>query len=134
MIKSFAHTGFVVSNLAKSIAFYTDVIGLSLIRETENSSEALAQVVGYNKAHVKIASLNLGNGHQLGLVEYVEPSSLHINIEPKNICAAHLAFFVEDISLGEMRLATGGVRAFMHKTRMETGSSLLKSWLVCPSF
>ena len=97
MLKSFAHTGFVVSNLERSIAFYTEVIGLSLMRQSENSSEALAQVVGYTNVHVKIASLNLGNGHQLGLVEYVEPSSEHLNIEPKNICASHLAFFVEDI-------------------------------------
>lgn len=97
MLKSFAHTGFVVSNLERSIAFYTDVIGLSLMRQTENNSEELARVVGYKNAHVKIASFNVGKGHQLGLVEYVEPTSAHLNIEPKDICASHLAFWVRDI-------------------------------------
>ena len=110
MLKAFAHTGFVVRDLAKSIAFYTDVIGLSLLRQAENSSEALAKVVGYPKIHVKIASFGLGKGHQLGLLQYVVPSSVEVHVEPKDLGASHLAFIVEDIEAFHQEKSQKGLR------------------------
>jgi len=47
------HTGFVVSDLARSLAFYCD--GLSLSFQVEASSPALSQLLGYDDARVRAA-------------------------------------------------------------------------------
>ena len=46
MVQKLHHTGFVVKNVEESIAFYRDVVGLSLIRAYERMGTGIDQVVG----------------------------------------------------------------------------------------
>ena len=97
MLKSFWHTGFVVRDIESSVAFYTDVMGLELTARREVSGEFIEKVVGFKDAHLKIALLNMGEGHILELVQYIVPPSAEGHINRNDLGATHLAFFVENL-------------------------------------
>ena len=75
MLKSFHHTGFVVRDLVTSVAFYTDVMGLEVMTRMEIDGEFAERVVGFKDAHPKVALVNMGDGHNLELVQYIYPPS-----------------------------------------------------------
>ena len=97
MLKSMFHTGFVVRDIDKTIDFYTNVMGLRLVGRTERTGDFACQLLGFQDAHIKGAFVELGDGHQLELIQYINPpvgdGHLHLN----DAGASHLAFFVEDI-------------------------------------
>ena len=97
MLKSFWHTGFVVRDIESSVAFYTEVMGLELTARREISGEFIEKVVGFKDAHLKIALLNMGEGHILELVQYIVPPSAEGHINRNDLGATHLAFFVENL-------------------------------------
>ncbi|MDE2844353.1 MAG: VOC family protein [Chloroflexota bacterium] len=97
MLKSMFHTGFVVKDIDKTIDFYTTVMGLRLVGRTERTGDFACQLLGFDNAHIKGAFVELGYGHQLELIQYINPpvgdGHLHLN----DAGASHLAFFVENI-------------------------------------
>ena len=94
MLKAFFHTGFVVQDLDKTIDFYTNVMGLRVAGRMERSGEFACQLLAFSDAHIKGAFLDLGDGHQLELIQYINPSSGVGDFERNNLGASHLAFFV----------------------------------------
>ena len=97
MLKSFFHTGFVVRDLDKSLAFYTNILRLRLAGRTERRGEFASQLLGFPNAHIRGAFLDMGQGHQLELIQYIEPPSGPGGINRSDLGASHLAFTVEDI-------------------------------------
>jgi len=97
MLKSFFHTGFVVRDLETSVAFYRDVMGLELKARAERTGEFPEKLLGYQGAHLKVAFLNMGDGHWLELIQYIYPPSAAGHMERKDLGASHLAFHVENI-------------------------------------
>ena len=97
MLKAFFHTGFVVRDLDTTIDFYTNVMGLKVAGRMERSGEFACQLLAFNEAHIKGAFLDLGDGHQLELIQYINPSSGVGEFQRNDLGASHLAFFVNDI-------------------------------------
>ena len=98
MITSMNHTGFVVADLDKAVAFYRDAMGLAVDVTRERKGGPITQVVGYEDAHLKIALLSMGNGHTLELIQYVHPKGTARPTDERNhLGATHLAFNVEDM-------------------------------------
>ncbi|MEC9308030.1 MAG: VOC family protein [Chloroflexota bacterium] len=97
MLKAFFHTGFVVRDLETTIDFYTNVMGLKVAGRMERSGEFACQLLAFNEAHIKGAFLDLGDGHQLELIQYINPSSGVGEFQRNDLGASHLAFFVNDI-------------------------------------
>ena len=111
MVQQLHHTGFVVRDLDKAVAFYRDIVGLQVISEYERIGPGIDQVVGYADAHLKLALLDLGGGHILELIEYVNPPSDERPTAERNVLgAAHLAFQVKDISATFAKLSSGGAK------------------------
>lgn len=110
MILGMDHTGFIVKDLESSIAFYRDVIGLVVAREIEREGDAPSQLLGYKDMHYKAALLNMGNGHKLELIQYVNPKPSERPTEERNVLgASHLAFMVDDMQdTFERIVASGG--------------------------
>jgi catechol 2,3-dioxygenase-like lactoylglutathione lyase family enzyme len=109
MIQKLHHTGFVVRDRDKAVAFYRDVLGLSVISEYERVGPGIDQVIGYEQAHLKSAILDLGGGHILELIEYLRPPSEERQTEERStIGATHLAFLVDDIQSVYTKLSEGG--------------------------
>lgn len=99
MVQRLHHTGFVVRDRDEAIAFYRNVVGLNVISEYERRGPEIDQVLGYRDAHLKSALLDLGEGHILELIQYVNPLPEERSTEERNVVgAAHLALQVKDIS------------------------------------
>jgi catechol 2,3-dioxygenase-like lactoylglutathione lyase family enzyme len=97
MLKAFFHTGFVVKDLEKTIDFYTKVLDLRVAGRMERSGDFACQLLAFDNAHIKGAFLDLGEGHQLELIQYLQPPSGSGGINRNDLGASHLAFFVENI-------------------------------------
>ena len=97
MLKSMFHTGFVVREVDKSIDFYTNVMGLKLVGRTERSGDFASKLLGFQDAHIKGAFVELGDGHQLELIQYISPPVAEAHMNLNDAGASHLAFFVENI-------------------------------------
>jgi catechol 2,3-dioxygenase-like lactoylglutathione lyase family enzyme len=109
------HTGFTVSDLDQSVAFYTELLGCDQVTFGERHGGYLAEIVGYEEAHVRLAHLRLpGCQHVLELFEYLAPESLAIApLEPRVIGAAHLCFVVRDLDAYYRELLARGVESFV---------------------
>lgn len=111
MMKRLHHTGFVVRDRDRATAFYRDVVGLNVIAEYERIGRGIDAVVGYDGAHLAIANLDLGNGHILELIQYLNPPPAERPTEERNIIGApHLAIQVDDIEAVQRRLVQGGAK------------------------
>ncbi len=97
MLKSFFHTGFIVKDLEAAVAFYSDVLGLNLTMRTERTGDFPTTLLGFPDTHIKGAFFDMGDGHQLELIQYINPEGGVADFDKNDVRAAHLAFFVEDI-------------------------------------
>ncbi len=110
MLKSFFHTGFVVKDLETSVAFYRDVMGLKYEFTSERTGEFAERVVGFKNAHLKVAFLNMENGHHLELVQYIVPAGAQAKFERNDLGASHLAFYVENMEEYHAAMSNRGLR------------------------
>ena len=108
MLTSVNHTSFTVSDLARSVAFYRDVLGMKLEFETETSGDFIRTVTAFPDAHIKVAVLSLGN-HRLELIQYLAPKGTVLDLRTCNVGAPHLAFWCDDIQKTYQELQGKGV-------------------------
>ncbi len=97
MLKSFFHSGFIVRDVDQAVEFYTNVLGLKVAMRMGRQGEFIDQVLDFSGAHIKGAFVDLGDGHQLELIQYLSPASGPGGISRNDLGAAHVAFYVEDI-------------------------------------
>lgn len=114
MPSRFHHTGYTVSDLDRSVAFYRDLLGCEVIATQEKQGGYLAAIVGYPDAHVRMAHLRLPDGeHVLELFEYLAPAGARADVEPRNVGASHLCLLVDDLAAFHERLREQGVDSFV---------------------
>jgi catechol 2,3-dioxygenase-like lactoylglutathione lyase family enzyme len=112
--KTLHHTGYTVSDLDRSVAFYRDMLGCEVIATQEKEGGYLAAIVGYPDAHVRMAHLRIpGGGHVIELFEYLSPPGVRADVEPRNVGASHLCFVVDDLGALYARLRELGVSSFV---------------------
>jgi catechol 2,3-dioxygenase-like lactoylglutathione lyase family enzyme len=131
------HTGLVVKDLDKQVAFYRDVVGLKVMRETEAIALPGGGHTGLDGARRKLVFLGDDYGeHQLELIYYIDPASPAGNpLDHHQVGSIHLCFNTGNIQeFYENLLHQGfcfsrrrGSRArapfacVMHRTRKGTG-------------
>ncbi|RUL47776.1 VOC family protein [Lysinibacillus antri] len=98
------HTAFTVSDIEKSVKFYTELLNFEVVHRQRQSNEYTRKFVGYEDADLEAVMLKIKgdtlvgvSGHLLELNQYYSPSSEKIDIQTKNIGAAHLALVTDDI-------------------------------------
>jgi catechol 2,3-dioxygenase-like lactoylglutathione lyase family enzyme len=116
------HTGYTVSNLDRSLAFYRDLLGCEVVAAQEKQGGYLADIVGYPDAHVRMAHLRAPeSGHIIELFEYLAPPSEHLRLEPCNVGTAHMAFLVKDLRATHERLLAAGIELYSPPVEIDTG-------------
>src|SRR5258707_2822903 len=116
MLIAYWHFSVTVKDIDRSIAFYTNVIGMSLVHSQVQQNEYTAKLVGYEGAHLKVAQLSIAameqqrSGHLLELVEYVYPECPPTDTATCRPGSSHLAFQVDDIQAEYRRMMDLGVR------------------------
>ena len=110
MLMSFFHTGFVVKDVEKSAKFYSEVLGMRMGDRFERQGEFIEQVLAFPGAHIKGGFVDMGEGHQLELIQYLSPASGENNLNRNDLGASHLAFFVEDLDKFYQETSQKGIR------------------------
>ena len=106
------HTGFVVSNMERSLAFYRDQLGLEIERDQTLEGEFISELVGYPDAKLHIIYLGLGDmKHSVELIEYLNPRGNAAPLpERKDIGATHLGIIVDNVDEFYKELSSKEVR------------------------
>ena len=104
------HVGLTVSDLARSIAFYRDLLGFNVGYERgEVTAEYMPRLVGIPGARLKIAGLDLPGLH-LDLIEYLAPKGAALAGPTSNVGNIHIGFTVDDLWTAYRSLSAAGVR------------------------
>jgi lactoylglutathione lyase len=122
LVQQIHHTGFTVSDLERSVSFYTDLLGCEVVTRHERRGGYIAELLGVADAHVRLAQLRLPTApHVLELMAYVAPPPLRGATGPRVIGAAHVCFDVGDLAGLHARLEAAGVRSVGALVRMDSG-------------
>jgi catechol 2,3-dioxygenase-like lactoylglutathione lyase family enzyme len=108
-IKSVDHTGFTVSSLEASLAFWVDVLGFRhLYTWTFETGPFIEELVGVPGAAARVAMVE-GPGHMIELLEYTSPHERQ-TYKPRScdVGSVHLAFYVENMDALLARIASVG--------------------------
>ncbi|GAB2950169.1 VOC family protein [Nonomuraea fastidiosa] len=110
------HFSFTVADLDRSVAFYRDLLGFTLVHTQVQDNDYTRRLVGYPDAVLRVAQLAVPgqprgvSTHDLELVEYVRPRGAPRDPARHLPGAAHLALTVEDARAEHARLSAAGVR------------------------
>jgi catechol 2,3-dioxygenase-like lactoylglutathione lyase family enzyme len=116
------HTGYTVSDLDRSVAFYRDLLGCEVLATQEKAGGYLAAIVGYPDAHVRMAHLRVpGDEYVIELFEYLSPSGSRADVEPRNVGASHLCLIVTDLRALYDELLGHGVTFVSPPVDVDTG-------------
>lgn len=97
------HVGITVSDIDRSIDFYTECFDMKLRHRQTQSNEYSRALVGYPDAHFEIAQLDFTeadappSGHVLELVYYDRPKDEELETRNAQPGAMHIAFHTNDI-------------------------------------
>jgi glyoxylase I family protein len=115
MISGVHHFSFSVTDLDRTIAFYTKVLGIPLQSRGRNKYDRLGSALfgtkwGINQpqADLELAVVNIG-GTRVEFIEYKDPKAQAYHKNPSIAGSAHLAFKVENIEETRKKLEEAGV-------------------------
>ena len=110
MLTGFNHSGLVVRDLDRMVAFYRDALGLQVLREVDAGPDG-SRHTGVPGARRRLAFLGFPDGgHQLELVQYLEPQSPPGHLAVNALGASHLCFNVRGLGEVYRALRNRGVR------------------------
>jgi catechol 2,3-dioxygenase-like lactoylglutathione lyase family enzyme len=127
------HFSFSVTDLERTLDFYTKVLGVKLRSRTHNKYETLGKALfgtkwGINQpqAELEIAVMNIGET-RVEFIEYKDPKTQPFHKNPSVAGSAHLAFKVKDIEKTRKKLEEAGIEFHSSiQTFMEGGKSQWK--------
>jgi catechol 2,3-dioxygenase-like lactoylglutathione lyase family enzyme len=116
------HVGLTVTDLDRSIKFYTEILECSIVVQQEKEGGYLAAIVGYPDASVRMAHLQpAGSSQRIELFEYRTPKSAPRDLEPRNVGNAHVCFVVNDLAALYERLVEHGITTLSPPVEVDTG-------------
>jgi catechol 2,3-dioxygenase-like lactoylglutathione lyase family enzyme len=121
-VRGVDHIGITVTDLERSIGFYTSILECSIVMRQEKEGGYLAAIVGYPDAHVLMTHLQPpGGGPRIELFQYLVPESEVRDLEPLNVGNAHICFVVEDLAALYERLVEKGISTISPPVEVDTG-------------
>ncbi len=112
MLKQVLHIGLTVSDLARSIVFYRDVLGLHFIGKMRMQGEATDKLFRLQDCIVDVAYLNGSDALSsppIELIQFVHPKSEKFLPNLTQTSISELCFYVEDIEDSYQKLCAQGV-------------------------
>lgn len=105
-ILSADHTGFTVSDLDRSIEWYTRLLGTEPLMRKRSSDQYMGQMIGYRDCEIEYAYFSLPDGDaMLELIRYVSPVSAQVDTETSNLGNGHICLLVDDLRAEFERLS-----------------------------
>lgn len=115
MIGGIHHTSRTVSDMDRSLSFYRDLLGMSVVLDTEMRGEMLDREVAMEGSHLRFVLLDSAGDTYLELLQYYSPAGERFpeRAKPADVGAHHVALLVGDIAVAYDKLTSAGVR-FTH--------------------
>jgi catechol 2,3-dioxygenase-like lactoylglutathione lyase family enzyme len=115
------HTGFTVSNLDRSVAFFRDGLGFELVSRAPRNPDVVSRITGVPGVQLTIAYLR-GPGHTIELIEYSAPADrVKVVARPCDTGHAHLAFNVDDVDAAVAAAEKFGVKPVAPPVAIDQG-------------
>lgn len=109
MVAGTRHTGIICKDIERSLIFYRDILGLSVIQDFWDDSVYINKITGTVGANVHMIKLQALDGTIIELLDYVtHPTNLPL-LPVYNVGACHLALKVFNAESAYQRLKTEGV-------------------------
>jgi catechol 2,3-dioxygenase-like lactoylglutathione lyase family enzyme len=122
LVSGVDHVGLTVTDIERSIEFYTSVLECTVVMRQEKQGGYLAAIVGYPGAHVLMTHLQPpGGGPRIELFQYLVPESVDRDLEPRNVGNAHICFVVDDLAGLYQRLVDQGIGTISPPIDVDTG-------------
>lgn len=114
MLGSIDHVNLVVSDLARMLAFYRDVLKLTVTKQVTISGDWIGKTVGLSDVRAEVVYLELSSGPRIELIQYISPEAIKvIGVDrPNALGIRHLAFRVDDVDAIAKELREAGVELF----------------------
>ena len=109
MITGIHHFSFTVSNMPRSLVFYTDILGADILSDVIIHESAEHSVTRIPDAKLRIVQLNAHGGF-IELIQYLSPIGKPLNTRTCDTGNAHIAFAVDDMEKSYRELQRKGVR------------------------
>lgn len=109
MVKNIRHTGIVVDNLAKSLAFYRDLLGFKVEKQMEEKGSYIDKVLALEAVCLTTVKMKSPDGAMIELLEYHSHSQEAEVDQINDIGIRHLAFSVDNLDSEYQRLKAAGI-------------------------
>lgn len=116
MLRRIHHVSFTVSNMEKSLAFYRDLLEMSVIWDSageilrEDLRHFLETITGIVNVKMRQVYLDTGNNQILELIQYFSPEGVPVKSQTCDPGSIHVAFFVDDIWQLYTKLTAEGIQ------------------------
>ena len=111
-VKASRHTGIVVSDLDRSLAFYAGILGLEPVARKTETGRYIDSVVGLPGVELEWIKLRAPDGYIVELLKYAShPAASKDDLGASNrMGCSHVAFTVNDAAALYSKLVEGGYR------------------------
>jgi catechol 2,3-dioxygenase-like lactoylglutathione lyase family enzyme len=109
MINNIRHSGIVVNDLAASLHFYKDLLGLKVIKQIDESGSYIDNILGLQAVKVTTVKMAASDGQMIELLKYHTPESKQITRRINDIGLTHIAFTVDNLCSEYERLKERGI-------------------------
>jgi len=108
VITGIHHFALTVSEMDRSLAFYTGLFGLEVASDREVERDYVEKITAVPGAHQRLVHLS-GYGQRLELLEYKAPRGETRARPLQDAGSAHVCFVTDDLDAEVARLQTAGV-------------------------
>jgi len=109
MITGMHHTGITVHDIDRMVKFYTQDLGLKVLREIDSIAPPQGNHTGIPGARRKLVFVGFENAHEIELVHYVDPPAGTGHLDKHQLGSMHVCFLVDDLAEVHHRLVEKGV-------------------------
>lgn len=110
MVRGFHHSGVTVSDMERSLRFYRDTLGLTVVADMEPEADYPARVTGFPGERFRIVYLRLPpHEHVLELIQYRTQAGERLPLATNRPGCVHVCFLVEDLPALHARLSRQGL-------------------------
>ena len=124
MIRGIDHVNLVVADLARSVRFYTEVLGFRKTADVTMTGDWIEAIVGLRGVQGLVAFVEPpGGGIRIELLQYIAPAGVALpeNSRANTLGIRHLALRVDDIGGLTARLKAAGVTLFSEPVKVPAG-------------
>ena len=124
MVRAIDHLNIVVADLARSVKFYTEVLGFRKTHDVYMEGEWIEQIIGLKGVKGLVAFVEPpGGGTRIELLQYLAPPGVALpeNSRANTYGLRHFALRVDDIAAMATRLRAAGVTLFSDPVRVPQG-------------